>query len=184
MSSTTSSRIDASELLEHHVPLAAVLDERVLLRHRPKVDALAEVVHRLEMLAPARVDDLEDHVALDLAHQLGAERLLALGVRIEGIRDELLGERVATRHVDLLAELVDGDVGAVQGVHLRHQAREVPLVGRLRVGELGDVRGDHLFDPTLDLVGEVVALEHLAPLLVDDHPLRVHHVVVLEDVLA
>src|SRR5205823_9624561 len=33
------------QLLEQLVPLGGVLDERVLLRHPPQVDALAEVVH-------------------------------------------------------------------------------------------------------------------------------------------
>ena len=79
----------AAELLEHRVPFAAVLDERILLRHRAEMHALAEVVHRLEVLAPARVDDLQDHVPLDLAHELRPERLLPLGVRVERVTDEL-----------------------------------------------------------------------------------------------
>ena len=79
-----------AELLEHHVALAAVLDERILLGERAEVDALAEVVHRLEVLAPALVDGLEDDVALDLARELGAERLLALVVGLERVLDELL----------------------------------------------------------------------------------------------
>ena len=57
----------AAELLEHLVPFLRVLDERILLGHGPQVHALAQVVHVLEVLAPARVDDLEDHVALELA---------------------------------------------------------------------------------------------------------------------
>ena len=101
-----------AELLEENVPLAAVLDERVLLRERAQVDALAQVVHRLEVLAPALVDDLQDHVALDLARELGAERLLALLVRLERVLDELLGERLAARDVDLLAQLVGRDVAS------------------------------------------------------------------------
>ena len=72
------------------VALAAVLDERILLGHRPEVHALAEVVHRLEVLAPARVDDLEDHEPLDLAHQLGAEAGLAVVVGVERVLAELL----------------------------------------------------------------------------------------------
>ena len=43
---------------------------------------------------------------------------------------------------------------------------------------------DSLADPLAHLVGEVLALEHAPALLVDDHALRVHDVVVLEDVLA
>ena len=100
MLKTTSWRIVLPELLEHHVTLAAVLDERVLLRERPQVDALAQVVHRLEVLAPALVDDLEDHVALDLTRELGAELLLTLRVRVERVAHELLDERLAVGRVD------------------------------------------------------------------------------------
>ena len=56
--------------------------------------------------------------------------------------------------------------------------------GELGVRRLGDARIDDLADPLAHLVGEVLALEHAASLLVDDHALRVHDVVVLEDVLA
>ena len=41
-----------------------------------------------------------------------------------------------------------------------------------------------LVDPVLDLLGEVLAFEYAAALLVDDHALDVHDVVVLEDVLS
>ena len=81
-----------TELLEQDVTLAAILDERILLCERAQVDALPEVVHRLEVVAPALIDDLEDHVALDVAGELGAELLLALLVRVEGVADELLDE--------------------------------------------------------------------------------------------
>ena len=43
---------------------------------------------------------------------------------------------------------------------------------------------DHLVDPELDLLGQVLALEHLAALLVDPLAVPVEDVVVLEDVLA
>ena len=79
-----------AELLEEDVALAAVLDERILLGECAQMDALAQVVHRLQVLSPALVDDLQDEVALDLAREIGPERLLALGVRLERVLDELL----------------------------------------------------------------------------------------------
>ena len=63
--------------LEHLVALALPLDERVALAHGPQVDALAEVVHLVEVLAPGGVDDAEHHLALDLAHDVVAELGLA-----------------------------------------------------------------------------------------------------------
>ena len=60
-----------AQLLEEHVALAPILDERILLRERAQMDALTQVVHRLEVVSPALVDDLEHHVALDVAGELG-----------------------------------------------------------------------------------------------------------------
>ena len=79
---------------EHLVALALPLGERILLAHRPEVDALLEVVHLVEVLAPLRVDDLEHHLALDLAHHVGAELALALLVVRDGVVDEQLVEVV------------------------------------------------------------------------------------------
>ena len=44
----------SDQVLEHDRALVAVLDERVLLREPAQADAFAHVVHRLEVLAPAR----------------------------------------------------------------------------------------------------------------------------------
>src|SRR3954454_7459406 len=48
------------QILEHVEALVPVLRQRVLLRHRAQVDPLAQVLHVLEVLAPALVDDLQD----------------------------------------------------------------------------------------------------------------------------
>src|SRR6266511_2439236 len=172
-----------AELLEHDVALVAILHERVLLRHRAQVDALAEVVHRVEVLAPPLVDDLEDHEALELAHQLGAELLLLRLVLVPRILLELLGERLARDVPEVLFELGDGDLRLVQGGHLLDESLEVPFLGVLLLGELRDGALDHLVDPLADLLGHVLAGQHQPALLVDLLALDVHHVVVLEDVL-
>ena len=57
----------AHHRLEHVEALALPLGERVLLAHRPEVDALAQVVHLVEVLAPVLVDHREHHATLDLA---------------------------------------------------------------------------------------------------------------------
>src|SRR4029077_5990741 len=64
------------------------------------------------------------------------------------------------------------------------EAVQVPLLGVLALGVQLDEPLDQVIDPAVDLVGQVGALEHLPPLGVDDLALRVHDVVVLEDVLA
>ena len=113
------------------MPLVLVLDERVLLRHRAQVDAFAQVVHRVEMLAPALVDDLEDHEALELAHQVGRQLLFLRRVRVARILLELLDERLARELAQILAQLVDRDLRVVERRHLLHERLEVPLLGVL-----------------------------------------------------
>src|SRR5918995_462700 len=172
-----------AELLEHAVPLAAVLDERVLLRERAQVNALTQVVHVLEVLAPAGVDDLERHVALEVAHQLDAELLLLVAVGVACVLLELLDERVALER-DLFFQLLRGDVGAVEVVHRLRERAEVPLLPVLRLRVRVDGVLDDSVDPAADLLRHVLAIEHATALRVDHLALRVHHVVVLEDVLA
>src|SRR5687767_1318642 len=172
-----------AELLEHPVAFAAVLDERVLLRERAEVDALAQVVHVLEVLAPAGVDDLERHVALEIAHQLHAELLLLVPVGVACVLLELLDERVALER-DFLLQLLGRDVGAVEVVHRLGQGAEVPLLPVLCLRVRVDGALDHLVDPAPDLLRHVLTVEHATALRVDHLALRVHHVVVLEDVLA
>ena len=74
----------------HQVPeqlerLVLVGDQRLDLGEAAQADPVLQVVHVVEVLLPALVDDLQQQVALDLAHQLLAELLLArvvLGQRL------------------------------------------------------------------------------------------------------
>ena len=63
---------DLHELSEHGVPLLLPGVEGIGLDRPAQVDAVLEVVHLGEMVAPARVHDLQVDVALDLAHGLRA----------------------------------------------------------------------------------------------------------------
>ena len=164
----TSSRIARVSSRNIMCALVAVLDERVLLRHPAQMDALAHVVHVLEVLAPADVDDLEHDVALEIAHEAflhALDLLLALGVGVERVVEELLDDRIA---VEPLAQLVGGDARPVERAPSRDEAVEIPLLGISSRGVLGDGARDHLGNPLLaELLGEVLALEHAAALLVD-----------------
>ena len=53
----------------------------------------------VEVLAPLAVDDLEQHLALQLAHRLGAELLLAARVRALRVLLELLDQEVRVDRV-------------------------------------------------------------------------------------
>ena len=118
----------AAELGEHALALGGVLDERILLRHRAQADALAQVVHVLEVLAPADVDDLEDDEALELAHELRAELLLLRLVLVARVGLELLDERLARDLAEILAQLCRGDLGLVERRHRVRQRLEIPLL--------------------------------------------------------
>src|SRR3954451_11167885 len=92
------------QVVEEREGLVLVGHERLDLGEPAQVDALAQVVHVVEVLAPALIDDLEHQVALQRAHELVAELLLALVVERQRVLDqhplELLA--VGARAVDLL----------------------------------------------------------------------------------
>ena len=83
------------EVLEQREGLVLVGDDRLDLREPAQVDALAQVVHVVEVLAPALIDELQQHEALDRAHELLAELLLALVVEPDGLVVELVDELLA-----------------------------------------------------------------------------------------
>ena len=92
---------------------------------RAQVDALAQVVHVLEVLAPARVDDLEDDEALELAHQLGPELLLLRRVLLARVLDELLDQRLARSVISSSRSSSAVMSRAVEVLHLPDERVEV-----------------------------------------------------------
>src|SRR5215211_414677 len=91
------------QLAEHREALVLVGDEWVDLGEAAQVDPLAQVVHLVEVLAPAVVDDLEQDLALQVAHQLLAQLVGALVVCGERILREEPRDLLAVRgrRVDL-----------------------------------------------------------------------------------
>ncbi len=173
---------------EHVETLAAVLDQRVALRHRPQPDALLEVVHLVEVLAPLAVQDAEHHPALEFPHRtradLAVNLALALGVcgtRVlqDHFQQTLLGEVFL-----VLDERFPTDRHRVQGLQRGPELLEVPILGVAFGGLRVDVGIDHVGEHVHDLLVQVLTGQHAVPLVVDDGPLLVHDLVVLEDVLA
>src|SRR3954447_17467200 len=160
--------------------LVLVGDQRLDLGEPAQVDALAQVVHVVEVLAPAVVDDLQQQEPFELAHQLFAELLLALVVEL----DRGLVQPVDQFHpVELL------DLGRVEfdREHLAERGEqpvEVPVLDIVADHVLVGEPLDDLADLLAGLPAHVATLEDLVAGLVDDPPLLVHHVVVLEDALA
>ena len=84
-----------------------------------------------------------------------------------------------------LAQSASGRSRLSDALGVAVQVRDVPLLG---IGLLGHVLGDEVLDHLVAHVahrlGDVLGLHQLAPLLVDDLALVVHHVVELEQLLA
>ena len=113
------------QLREHLEALVLVGHERVDLREPAQVDALAQVVHVVQVLAPAVVDDLEQHEPLERAHQLVAELLLALVVGVDHVGAQLLDQRLAAL---ALGDVVDVVRDRVDLLELGEQRVEVPVL--------------------------------------------------------
>src|SRR5437763_1375600 len=181
--------LDAVEHLAEHVEaFALVLDQRVALGVGAQPDALLEVVHLVEVLAPLAVDDREQHLALQLAHGLRAQLLFALlvgGVRVldqPGLEE--VGIQLVGAAAGLLDHVLDRHADRVQLLEAGPELVEIPVLGvPLRRGP-GDVGAGHVVDHVLYLLVQVFAVEYPLALGVDHLALLVQHLVVLQDVLA
>src|SRR5450755_3967939 len=173
--------------VEHVKALTLVLHQRVPLRHGAQADALAQVIHLVQVLAPLTVQDGQHDLALEYAHDVGRQLLLAALVRVAGVLGDHLGDQVR-RQARLVAGLLDhvvhGDGDREQLAECFPQLVQVPFLREALAGGSGGVGLDDLVGHPEDLVLKVSALQHLVPLVVDDLALAVEHVVVLEDVLA
>ena len=77
-------------LAEHVEAFSLPFGERVFLAHRPQMDAFFEVVHVVEVLAPALVYDSQHHFALHGGELLGSYLFQPLSVVLAGVFHECL----------------------------------------------------------------------------------------------
>ena len=172
----------AQQLSPHIVRFALVCDERIRLSVRLQADALAHLVRRRQVLHPQRVDGSQHDEPLQRAHHVTADLLLFVVVRVLGVLDDRLEDRVR-RH-----RRQRGRRELFRKMHNRVQLGdhriEIPavgiLAGRVDVDDRRQLLAHHVEDDRL----EVFALEHFSALGVDHVALRVHHVVVIDDVFA
>ena len=135
----------------------------------------------MQVLAPAFVDDLQQQEALERAHQLLAE----LGLARVVLLDRVLGhqrDQLRLVHPRALEDLLR-DRDRVDRRQRRRQRVQIPVLNVVPRRVLLDRALQHRGDFAAGL-REVGPLEHLVAQLVDHAALLVHHVVVLERVLA
>ncbi len=155
--------------------------------HRAQPDAVLEVVHLVEVVAPAAVDHAEHDASLQLAHGLLAERDLAALVRDAGVTENFLleeGVRYPAARSCLGEHLIHRDGDRVDRLQLGPHGVEVPVVA-VALGSVHlDDLGDDVVEEARDAILQVVTLEDVAAVRVDCLALAVQDVVVLEHVLA
>src|SRR5256886_5610918 len=171
------------ELVEHLERFVLVLDEGIALPVRAEPDAFAEVLHLGQVLHPLPVDRAQHHVPFHHRHQVCAHLFDLAVIRLRGGRKEVLDETLGP----VLQRLVR-DLRARRQTQVRRQglypAVPVPVLGVAALAVLVDALLDDLADVAHDVAAGIGALEDLPPLLVHDLALLVHHVVLLDHVLA
>ena len=168
---------------EQFVALALVLVLRVPLAVAAQADPLLQVVESEQVVLPGAVDHAQHVMALGGPERFGAVRLLLLGVAPLGSAEDRVLELLDTQLVQRGSEVCLFEIEV--GPDLRAHLVDLP-VARVQPG--GAVAFDQVVhDVAGDLhhvVAPLAAEQDVAAQLVDRFALLVHHVVVLEQVLA
>ena len=170
-------------LVEHAVAAHLVLHQGIPLTVGLEADALAQLLHIVDMVHPLSVDDPQKDDALQLSDglRIGELGLFAL-VELHGLLLQLLLEAVLLRlHQALLGNRLQRNRGDEQRVQLI----EVPLVhfGVIVDADVHAVLRD-IRDHLVDEIPHALAIEHPEALFVDDSPLLVHDPVIFQHILA
>ena len=140
------------------------------------------------MFAPAPVEHAHDHSSLEFPHDIRAEFFLSPVVSLLRIFLQFLDQESRAHPMSATAgtgfKIRHAHRDGIHRGKFGHHGVEVPVL-RIALGRVGPhMQLDYLVDEPAHLIGEILAVEHSPPLVVDHHALTVHHLVVLEDVLA
>src|SRR5215211_7496039 len=184
-------------LLEDVETLPLVFDQRIALRETTPADSLAQVVHLVEVLPPARIDHREQRPALVLlesGHPVAAREptplelggpLVPLGLALleafVGVLEDHGEDFCGRKRLDV--EGLEVDTVRIEAVYLGREGVQVPVFG---VDVLGDVFRDDFCKHVVHVGLRVDVLPHkyVASYGVDHLALFVEDVIVLEYALA
>ena len=171
------------KLVEHLEGFVLVLDQWVALPIGAQADALAEVLHLRQVFHPLPIDRAQHHVALDHRHEISPNLLDLSVVSVGGGGVEMLGQAFTASPKCAFRNLRPGLYRQIRGQVL-DQALQVPVLDVSIRAVLIDSLVDDVLHVAEDVGAGICPVQHLVPFLVDDLALLVHHVVVLDDVLA
>ena len=120
------------QLIQHRVEqrerLGLVFVQRIALAIGAQADALAQMVERIQMLLPHRVQRLDQQRLLDEAHQLGAHvGRLRRHHRVRRLLDPLA--QMALVDAFLAAPFLDRQIEVQHAPQIVGQFRQFPLLG-------------------------------------------------------
>ena len=146
---------------------------------------MTEVLHGVDVVHPVFVHHPEHNHPLQLPHDRRRDLLLLGVVNLQGLGGETPGQ-VLRRHLRRFRlcqlDAVFGEEGTLQSGHDRFVALGIQtlLLSVCAVGGVGDDGRNHAGDH----IPDIPAIQNLLALAVDNLPLLVHHVVVLQGALA
>jgi len=168
-----------NEHLEGTISLSLVLDQRVALAKAAQSDTGLEVVHLLQVVHPAGIDDAQHDLSVELAHEVLTQ---ALGLHVVALLN--ICQDIGSQGLEVLV----GELGRIDMPGELHdplaQAPEIALAIVAVLGaELLHAAVHGVVHDLGDVVGQVLAIQNLVTLGVNDLALLVHDVIVLKNAL-
>ena len=115
--------------VKHLVALAAVLDNRVLLRIGAQINALTQFIHRVDVIHPLFIHDAQQHDALKLTHNLFADLFFACLIHFVGALNQLVSYILfGFQLLQLVAVIVEIVLRREPAEIIVAQSGEIPVV--------------------------------------------------------
>ena len=173
----------ADHFLKHVEAFFGVGCCRIHLSQCTQADAVLQIIHGLNVIHPAVVHHPQQNHALHFTHPLCTDLCFLLVIEPAKCGLDVFHQLVFCQIVNLILCIGQAREGFRNSLQIFRQAGKIPFFGELAFYRHRLDQAFHqCFHHAHDVLLQVFAEEHLAPLVIDDFTLLVHDVVVLKHV--
>ena len=168
--------------LEHIIGFKFIFHQGVLLTICTQAHALTQHIHSIQMLHPVVVHNLEHNQILQLAHQLGANSILALLIPVSCYLVQVFIQLLTAQGLQKVHS--QETTGCIEFFCILNQSLQIPILG-VNLGRRihGHSAVHNLLHHFLNVAAQILLAQNLLALCINNLALLVHNIVIFQNVL-